>query len=117
MIANGNYVWTYQSGRVARRDPDAGAQRGSSATALEKQRVQYSVVDSLFAGNKKIACTGTGAYLGFQDIDSSFLEFINTKISDQSVAVELDETRKNYLHPVEGSEAARIGAGLFTKMK
>ena len=110
VIANGNYVWTYQSGALARRDPDAGA---GSATAPEKRQVHYKVVDSLFAGNKKIACTGTGAYLGFKDIDPSFLELINTKISDQPVAVEVDETKKNYLHPVEGSEAARVGAGLF----
>jgi hypothetical protein len=116
VIANGNYVWTYQGGASARRDPDAGAQAGVSATAPEKQRVHYKVVDSLFAGNKKMACSGTGANLGFKDIDPSFLELINTKISDQPVPVELDETRKNYLHPVEGSEAARIGAGLFTKM-
>jgi len=116
VIANGNYVWTYQSGALARRDPDAGAQGGGSATPPEKQGVHYKVVDSLFAGNKKIACSGTGAYLGFKDIDPSFLELSNTKISDQPVPVELDETRKNYLHPVEGSEAARIGAGLFTKM-
>jgi hypothetical protein len=115
VIANGNYVWTYQSGRMARRDPDAGSQRSGSAIAPEEQRVHYKVVDSLFAGNKRIACTGTGAYLGFEDIDSSFLELVNTKISDQPVAIELDETKRNYLHPVEGSEAAKIGVGLFTK--
>ncbi len=90
--------------------------QGGSATAPEKQRVHYRVIDSLFAGNKKMACSGTGANLGFKDIDASFLELISTKVSDQPVAVELDETKQNYLHPVEGSEAARIGAGLFTKM-
>jgi hypothetical protein len=115
VIANGNYVWTYQSGASGERDPDAGAQRNSTATAPEKQRVNYKVVDSLFAANKKMACSGTGANLGFKDIDSSFLELINSKVSDQSVAVELDETKKNYLHPVDGSEAAKIGAGLFMK--
>ena len=73
------------------------------------------MVDSLFAANKKIACSGTGANLGFKDIDSSFLELINSKVSDQSVGVELDETKKNYLHPVDGSEAAKVGAGLFMR--
>jgi trans-2-enoyl-CoA reductase len=77
--------------------------------------VHYKVVDSLFAGNRKMACSGTGAYLGFKDIDSSFLELINTKVSEAAVAVELDETKKNYLHPVSGSEAAKIGVGLFLK--
>jgi hypothetical protein len=115
VIANGNYVWTYQGGASAQRDPDARAQAGGSATAPEKQRVHYKVIDSLFAANKKMACSGTGADLGFKDIDASFLELINTKVSDQPVAVELDETKKNFLHSVAGSEAAKIGAGLFLK--
>ena len=117
VIANGNYVWTYQSGASAGRDPDAGARaRGSGpGTATERQRVHYKVVNSLFAANKKIASSGTGASLGFKDIDSSFLELINTKVSDQPIAVELDETKKNYLHPVDGSEAAKIDVGLFMK--
>jgi len=77
--------------------------------------VHYKVGNSLFAANKKLACSGTGANLGFRDIDSSFLELINTKVSEESVAVEFDETKKNYLHPVAGSEAAKIGVGLFLK--
>lgn len=114
VIANGNYVWTYQSGALAGRDPDAARGRTErSVTAPEKQRTHYKVIDSLFAGNKKMACSGTGANLGFKDIDPSFLELVGSKVSDQPVAVELDETKKNYLHPVAGSEAARIGAGLF----
>ncbi|MBI5387597.1 MAG: hypothetical protein HZA90_23295 [Verrucomicrobia bacterium] len=113
VIANGNYVWTYQSGASAGRDPDAGTQGSRQATAPEKQRVHYKVVNSLFATNKKMASSGTGANLGFKDIDASFLELINTKVSDQPVSVELDETRKNYLHPVADSEAAKIGVGLF----
>jgi len=113
VIANGNYVWTYQSGASAGRDPDAGAQGSRPATAPEKQRLHYKVVNSLFAANKKMASSGTGANLGFKDIDASFLELINTKVSDQPVAVELDETRKNFLHPVADSEAAKIGVGLF----
>jgi hypothetical protein len=115
VIANGNYVWTYQSGASAGRDPDAGARGRGAATAPEKQRVRYKVVDSLFAANKKMASSGTGANLGFRDIDSSFLELINTKVSDQPVAVELEETKKNYLHPIAETEASNIGAGLFTK--
>jgi hypothetical protein len=91
VIANGNYVWTYQSGALAPRDPD------------------------LFAGNKKLACSGTGAYLGFKDIDSSFLELENTKVTDDKVEVEMDESKKNYLHPVAGSSAEKIGVGLFMK--
>jgi hypothetical protein len=113
VIANGNYVWTYQGGAMADRDPDAGAQGSGSALAADKQRVHYKVANSLLAGNKKMACSGTGAYLGFKDIDSSFLELIDTKVTDQPVAIELDETQRNYLHPLAATEAAKIGAGLF----
>ncbi len=35
----------------------------------------------------------------------------------QAVALEHDLTKRNYLHPVAGSEAAKIGAGLFTKFQ
>ena len=100
---------------MAGRDPDARARGNSPAPPPEEQPVHYRVVNSLFAANKKMACSGTGANLGFKDIDSSFLELINTKVSDQPVAVELDETKKNFLHPVADSEAAKIGAGLFLK--
>ena len=78
--------------------------------------MHYKVVNSLFAANKKMACSGTGANLGFKDIDASFIELINTKVSDQSVPVELDETKKNYLHPLADTEAAKIGVGLFMKV-
>jgi hypothetical protein len=34
---------------------------------------------------------------------------------DEVVDLELDHTKRNCLHAVAGSEAARIGAGLFTE--
>jgi hypothetical protein len=37
-------------------------------------------------------------------------------VTEEAVAVEMDETKKNYLHPVAGSNAAKIGAGLFLKL-
>ncbi len=115
VIANGNYVWTYQSGASADRDPDAAKQGAGAKASAEEQRVRYKVVNSLFSGNKKMASSGTGANLGFKDIDPSFLELIGSKVSDQPVPVELDETKKNFLHPAADSEAAKIGAGLFLK--
>jgi hypothetical protein len=53
--------------------------------------------------------------LEYEDYESSFLELTGTKITDQSVALERDQTKRNYLHPVAGSKAARVGAGLFMK--
>jgi len=77
--------------------------------------VHYKVHDSLFAANRKFTGSGGGPALNFRDIDPSFLELIGTKMADQPIALEMDQTKRNYLHPIEGSEAARIGAGLFTK--
>jgi hypothetical protein len=43
------------------------------------------------------------------------LELINTKVSDKPIAIEMDQSKRNYLHPVAGTEAAAIGSGLFKK--
>ena len=75
----------------------------------------YKVVDSYFANNRRLAGSGTGARLEYQDMEPSFLDMIGTKVTDQPVVFERDQTKRNYLHPVAGSEAAKIGAGLFMK--
>lgn len=55
--------------------------------------------------------------MNFRDSDPSFLELIQTKTIDQPIVLELDQTKRNYLHAAEGSDASVIGAGLFTKVK
>jgi hypothetical protein len=60
-----------------------------------------------------MAATGTGANLGFEDIDASFIELVNTTVSREPLALEMDESQPGYLHPLPGTDAARIGAGLF----
>lgn len=113
VVDSANYVWIYQAGASAQADAGGGrAQLGGSSP---QERTHYKVIDSLFAHNKKLAGTGTGARVEFANIDPSFLEMSGTKISDQAVVVEMDETKRNYLHPVTGSEAAKVGAGLFLK--
>lgn len=77
--------------------------------------MHYKVVDSYFAGNRRLAGSGTGARLEYTDIDPSFMDMTGTKVTDQPVVVERDQTKRNYLHPVAGSEAAKVGAGLFLK--
>lgn len=116
VIMNGNYVWTYQGGASALAD--AGGRGGRSTApsqAKPQERIHYKVVDSLFANNRRLTGSGTGARLEYQDIDSSFLELAGTKVLDQSIDLEHDQTKRNYLHPVAGSEAAKVGAGLFLK--
>lgn len=36
-------------------------------------------------------------------------------VSQEPLALEMDESKRGYLHALPGSEAARIGAGLFMK--
>ena len=112
VVANCNYVWTYQG--AASAQADAGGQRAASP-AEPRGRNRYKVVDSHFANNRRLTGTGTGARLEYQDIDSSFLDLIRTKASDQPIVVERDQTKRNYLHPIASSEAATVGAGLFMK--
>ena len=111
IVANGNYVWISQGARSASREAGQG---GGSDGATTRQPVRYKVTDSLFTGNKKFTGSGGGPALNFKDIDPGFLELVNTKRSDDPLELELDQTKRNYLHAKEGSEVARIGAGLFT---
>jgi hypothetical protein len=112
VVDSANYVWIYQSGASAQAD--AGGGRTQLPGAVSPQdRTHYKVVNSYFAANKKLAGTGTGARVEFADIDASFLEISGTKVVDQPIAFEQDSSKRTYLHPVGGSDAAKISAGLF----
>jgi hypothetical protein len=73
------------------------------------------VVDSYFANDRRLSGTGTGARLEYRDIDPSFLELVGTTVADEAITLERDMAKRNYLHPVSGSAAAKIGAGPFLK--
>ena len=45
----------------------------------------------------------------------SFLELVDTTRIDQPIELEMDESKKTYLHTIAGLDATKIGAGLFTK--
>jgi len=107
VIANGNYVWISQQSR------DQGQQEAGNVTSSEP--IHYKVYNSLFSGNKKYAGTGGGPALNFRDIDPTMLELINTTVSDKPIELEMDQSKRTYLHPIEGSPAAEIKAGLFKK--
>ncbi len=111
-----NYVWTAQGGSSALADAAGrGGQQAGAAPTKAQEPVHYRVVDSYFCGNRRLTGSGTGARLEYEDIDPSFLELIGAKVTDQPVVLERDSTKRGYLHPVAGSEAAKAGAGLFTK--
>jgi hypothetical protein len=85
---------------------------GSSAAP---DRTHYNVLNSYLAGNRKLTGTGTGARVEFADIGPSFLAMSDTAVVDAPIVLEPDSTKPNCLYPVSGSEAAKVGAGLFTK--
>jgi hypothetical protein len=77
--------------------------------------IHYKIVNSHFGKNLHLAGSGTGATLGYVPIEPSFMEMVGSKVTNQPVPIEMNQRNRNYLHPVAGSEAAKTGAGLFTK--
>jgi hypothetical protein len=107
IIANGNYIWISQLTR------DRGQQ--VIGDVAKSEPIHYKVYNSLFAGNLKFVGTGGGPALNFKDVEPTILELINTQMTEKPVELELNQSKKNYLHPLAGSEAEKIGAGLFKK--
>jgi hypothetical protein len=114
IIASSFYTWISQGARSARAE--AGQAAGAPG-ADSREPVHYKVVDSLFTGNKRFTGSGSGPALNFRDIDPSFLELVGTRKSEDPLELEMDQSKRTYLHPREGTEAAQIGAGLFTKIQ
>jgi hypothetical protein len=114
VILNSNYVWTAQGGASAAADAAGARAGGAPATAAPAAPVSYKVIDSYFAANRRLAGSGTGARLEYADIDPAFLQLTGTTVTEQAVAIERDQTKRSYLHPISGSAAAKVSAGLFT---
>lgn len=107
IIANGNYVWISQTSR------DRGQQETGNTKSSEP--ILYEAKNSLFAGNENYTGSGGGPALNFKDIDPSIIKLVNTSITKQSVELELDQSKKNYLHPKDGTLGADKNVGLFIK--
>ncbi|MDO6415267.1 hypothetical protein Q4F19_12815 [Sphingomonas sp. BIUV-7] len=119
VIANSNYVWTWQNARTATGDvtrvpTGAGAAPPPAATP-EVVTSRYKVASSYFAANRHMAGSGTGARLGYIDLDPAFLQMENTKVTNMPIEFETDQSKRDYLAPVAGSDAAKVGAGLFAR--
>jgi hypothetical protein len=111
IVTGGNYVWTNQSAASAAAD---GGGREGSAPATPNA-INYQVKYCHFAGNRRLSGTGTGAQLEYQDIDPGFMKMQGTVIEEAALKLPIDATRRDYLHPPEGSAAAKLGAGLFLR--
>ena len=109
-----NYVWTTQGGASALADAvGRGGKQSAAISERPQEPMHYKVINSYFANNRRLTGSGTGARLEYKDIDSSFLEMVGTTVTNEPVVLERDQAKRNYLHPVSGSEAAKVGAGLF----
>jgi hypothetical protein len=71
------------------------------------------VVNSYFGKNQHLAGSGTGATLGYIEIEPNFMDMVGSKVTNQPVAIEMNQRQRTYLHPVAGSDAAKVGAGIF----
>ena len=100
-----------RGGAAAGRGPGGGGRGPIPPSEL----IHYKVVNCHFGKNLNLAGSGTGATLGYVPIDAAFMDLVGSKMTNQPVAIEMNQRSRNYLHPVAGSEAAAIGAGLFTK--
>jgi hypothetical protein len=92
-----------------------GGRAGGRGPIPPGELVRYTIVNSHFGRNLNLTGSGTGATLGYVPIDSGFLEMVGSRVTNQPVPIEMDQRKRNYLHPVAGSDAARVGAGLFAK--
>ena len=136
VVANGEYVWIGQGARSVQAElqqlagrtgggaapggpppggpPPGERGRGGQPEGPTPPEARYTVRGSLFAGNRKFTGGGAGPALNFRDNDPSFLELVETRRTDQPIELEMDESKRNYLHPI-AAEAIKIGAGLFMK--
>jgi hypothetical protein len=111
VVNGGNYVWTNQS--AASAAADEGGRAG--AAPAKPNALNYQIKDCHFSGNRRLAGSGTGARLEYQDIDPGFMKMQGTVIEETALKLPIDATRRDYLHAPEGSAAAKLGAGLFLK--
>jgi hypothetical protein len=100
-----------RGGAAGGRGPGGGGRGPIPASEL----VRYKVINCHFGKNQHLAGSGTGATLGYVPIDPGFMEMVGSKVTNQPVVIDMNQRSRHYLHPVAGSEAARIGAGLFAK--
>lgn len=119
VIAHCKNAWVQHAVGGVDRDAAAGGAPGANgrgfAGAPGPTDGKYKIIDSLFAANGRLAVSGTGSNLGFKDIPADFLTFVNSRVTDDPVRLIMDEWDRRYLHPMPGTEAAAVGAGLFMR--
>ena len=121
VVANSNYVWIGQSAAQPAPRQDRG--QVGRATAVRPcprppRRASPFTTRSSTASSQATRSSPAPAAGRPSTSGTSIPPSWNSsgpRCQPEPVTLELDQTKRNYLHPVEGSEAAAVGAGLFTR--
>ena len=77
---------------------------------------KYNLAKSLFAGNKNLYGSGSGPAVNFKSLELSVLELpSSSKVIRKPVEIELDQSKRDYLHAVAGTPGSEMAAGLFAE--
>jgi hypothetical protein len=86
-----------------------------SAVLFQGAIGKYTLANSLFAGNRHLYASGFGPAVNFKPLEPSVLELpLSSKVVDKPAEIELDQSKRNYLHVAAGTPGSGIAAGLFT---
>lgn len=114
--AYGCGIWTMSPGDDFEFHHNVFADSLYSWITEGRGKKEYTVTDSLFAGNNHLAGTGAGPLLNFKEADAGFLKLGDgAVVTDKTVRIEFDQTKRTYLHLTPNSPGAELGPGLFTK--
>jgi hypothetical protein len=87
-----------------------------SAVLFQGPAGKYKLENSLFAGNQHLYGAGLGPAVNFKALPPSTLDLApSSRVSAKPVEIELDQSKRNYLHVVAGTPGAEIPAGLFAR--
>ncbi len=87
-----------------------------SAVLFQGPVGKYKLMNSLFAGNKHLFGSGFGPPVNFKPLEASVLDLPpSSKVEDKQVEIELNQSKRDYLHVVAGTRGSEIPAGLFTR--
>jgi hypothetical protein len=85
-----------------------------SALLFQGGARKYRLASSLFAGNDHLYGSGFGPAVNFKPLGASTLELPPTsKVVVQPVVLEMEQSRRDYLHVAAGKPGAERKAGLF----
>ena len=87
-----------------------------SAVLFQGAVREYNLANSLFAGNRNLYGAGGGPPVNFKPLEPSALELpLSSQITDKPVEIELDQSKRDYLHVVTGTPGSESAAGLFSR--